>query len=60
MMLQVYTIGDRTEMEVYVPSAVGSCRFYDQSSFDSLDLTEKLEISCSKVYVPNAYIFLCV
>ncbi|XP_044463559.1 endoribonuclease Dicer homolog 3-like [Mangifera indica] len=45
---QVYTIGDRTEMEVYVPSAVGSCRFYDQSSFDSLDLTEKLEISCSK------------
>ncbi|KAL5786463.1 hypothetical protein ACOSQ2_008855 [Xanthoceras sorbifolium] len=45
---QIYTIEDRTEMEVYVPSAKESVRFYDQSRFSSLDLKAKMEVSWSK------------
>ncbi|KAL9442075.1 hypothetical protein AB3S75_020560 [Citrus x aurantiifolia] len=45
---QVFTIEDKTEMEVFVPSAKESCRFYDQSKFCGSDLKGKLEVSWSK------------
>ncbi|KAH9653048.1 Endoribonuclease Dicer [Citrus sinensis] len=45
---QVFTIEDKTEMEVFVPSAKESCRFYDQSKFCGSDLKGKLEASWSK------------
>ncbi|KAK2645038.1 hypothetical protein Ddye_020233 [Dipteronia dyeriana] len=61
---QIYTIEDKTQMEVYVPSAKESVRFYDQSRFSSLDLKAKMKVSWSKFdaslsklqgSVPNCY-----
>ncbi|XP_009363041.2 endoribonuclease Dicer homolog 3a-like isoform X1 [Pyrus x bretschneideri] len=46
---QIYTIEDITEMEVCVPSAKETCRFYGQAWFLSSDLKEKMEASWSKV-----------
>ncbi|XP_060673707.1 endoribonuclease Dicer homolog 3a isoform X2 [Ziziphus jujuba] len=45
---QIYTIEDKTEMELYVPSAKVTCRFYDQLRCSFLDLKEKMEASWSK------------
>nr|WOD55121.1 DICER-like protein 3 [Abelmoschus esculentus] len=48
LLLQIYTIEDRTEMEVYVPFAKESCRFYDPAELSCSDLKEMVEISWSK------------
>lgn len=45
---QIYTIEDRTEVEVFVPSAKETCRFYDSNLYLYSDLKEKLDSSCSK------------
>lgn len=49
VLLQIYTIQDRTEMEAYVPSAKESCRFYDPTQFSSLDLKAMAEAYRLKV-----------
>lgn len=45
---QIYTIEDRTELEVFIPSAKEINRFYDASQFHNLDLKAKLKSSWSK------------
>ncbi|KAK9099556.1 hypothetical protein Syun_026601 [Stephania yunnanensis] len=44
----VYTIEDRSELEMIVPSAKEIKRYYDPCLFLHEDLKEKLESSCSK------------
>ncbi|GAV80701.1 Helicase_C domain-containing protein/Ribonuclease_3 domain-containing protein/PAZ domain-containing protein/dsRNA_bind domain-containing protein/ResIII domain-containing protein [Cephalotus follicularis] len=44
----IYTIEDRTEVEVHVPSAEQSCRFYDQTRFCILNLKAKMDDALSK------------
>lgn len=46
---QVYTVEDKTEMEVYAPTAKETRRFYNPTWFSSLDLKEKIKASWSKV-----------
>lgn len=48
-LLQVYTIDDQTEMEVFLPSAKETFKFYDQVRHSYLDLKAKMEASMSKV-----------
>lgn len=38
-------------MEIYVPSAQETCRFYDKAEFPDSHLKEKIEASWSKVFV---------
>ncbi|KAK9273139.1 hypothetical protein L1049_017946 [Liquidambar formosana] len=45
---QIYTIEDRTELEVFVPSAKEINRFYDSPLLSNSDMKEKLESSWSK------------
>ncbi|PRQ28075.1 putative ribonuclease III post-transcriptional gene silencing PAZ-Argonaute family [Rosa chinensis] len=45
---QIYTIEDKTEMEVYAPTAKETRRFYNPTWFSSLDLKEKIKASWSK------------
>ncbi|OAY54204.1 endoribonuclease Dicer homolog 3 isoform X4 [Manihot esculenta] len=45
---QVFTIEDRTEMDIHVPSARETCRFYDKAQHYSSDLKSKIEASWSK------------
>uniref|UniRef100_A0A2N9I7M6 Helicase/UvrB N-terminal domain-containing protein n=1 Tax=Fagus sylvatica TaxID=28930 RepID=A0A2N9I7M6_FAGSY len=45
---QIYTTEDGKEMEVYVPAAKETCRFYDQPWFPSLNLKAKMEASWYK------------
>ncbi|KAF2285070.1 hypothetical protein GH714_037736 [Hevea brasiliensis] len=45
---QVYTIEDRTEMDIHVPSARETCRFYDKAQCYSSELKSKIEASWSK------------
>ena len=47
--MQIYTIGDRTELEEIIPSAKELCRFYDPAVCFHLDLKAKLESSWLKV-----------
>lgn len=49
VLVQVYTVKDRTEIEEYVPSAVQTCKLYDPTWLPCLDLKAKLEASWSKV-----------
>jgi hypothetical protein len=44
-------------MEVYVPSAKETCRFYDQSQFPGFGLKEKIEALRSKVFV---HLYVCM
>ena len=57
MLLQIYTTEDGKEMEVYVPAAKETCRFYDQPWFPSLNLKAKMEASWYKVF--QFYIIHC-
>ncbi|KAJ6957432.1 endoribonuclease Dicer [Populus alba x Populus x berolinensis] len=45
---QIYTIEDRAEVHVYVPSAKESCRFYDKAWCSYAELKDKIEASWSK------------
>ncbi|KAL6216878.1 hypothetical protein ACLB2K_010096 [Fragaria x ananassa] len=45
---QIYTVEDKTEMEVYAPTAKETRRFYNPTWFSSLDLKEKIKASWSK------------
>ncbi|XP_011002830.1 PREDICTED: endoribonuclease Dicer homolog 3-like isoform X2 [Populus euphratica] len=45
---QIYTIEDRAEVHVYVPSAKESCRFYDKAWCSYVELKDKIEASRSK------------
>ncbi|XP_028797129.1 endoribonuclease Dicer homolog 3a-like [Neltuma alba] len=40
---QIYTVKDRTELEICVPSASGTCRFYDQARVPFEGLKLKME-----------------
>ncbi|PON73127.1 Endoribonuclease Dicer-like3a [Parasponia andersonii] len=40
---QIYTVEDKTEMEVFVPSAKETLKFYDPTRFPYLDLKVKIE-----------------
>ncbi|XP_027190700.1 endoribonuclease Dicer homolog 3a isoform X2 [Cicer arietinum] len=50
-----YTVVDRTEMDVYIPSAKESCRFYEQARFPALSLKPKIEASWSKCNVLSEF-----
>ncbi|XP_065848463.1 endoribonuclease Dicer homolog 3 [Euphorbia lathyris] len=45
---QIYTIEDKAELNLHVPSAREKCRFYDKEQFDLSDLKSKIESSWSK------------
>lgn len=45
---QIYTIEDRAEVHVYVPSAKELCRFYDKAWCSYVELKDKIEASWSK------------
>lgn len=45
---QIYTVEDRMEIEVYVPSAKEICWFFDQPQFSNASLKENMEASWSK------------
>ncbi|CAN1351379.1 Endoribonuclease Dicer homolog 3a [Linum perenne] len=45
---QIYTIKDRSDMEMYVPSAKETCKFYDKAWFCAGDLKAEIETSWSK------------
>ncbi|XP_050220026.1 endoribonuclease Dicer homolog 3 isoform X2 [Mercurialis annua] len=45
---QIYTIEDKAEINVHVPSARETCRFFNKASFCSLDIKSKIEASWSK------------
>ncbi|XP_050366617.1 endoribonuclease Dicer homolog 3a-like [Argentina anserina] len=45
---QIYTVEDKTEMEVYAPTAKETRRFYNPTWFSSLDLKEKIKASWTK------------
>jgi len=49
-LLQIYTIEDRAEVHVYVPSAKELCRFYDKAWCSYVELKDKIEASWSKVF----------
>lgn len=49
--MQVYTVVNRAEMEMYVPSAKETCRFYDQFQSLHIDLKDKVEAAFSKVFM---------
>jgi hypothetical protein len=42
-------------MDVYIPSAKESCRFYDPARFHALSLKPKIEALWSKVFVGSMY-----
>lgn len=65
LLLQIFTIEDRTEMEAHVPSAKEYCRFYNPVVFSSLDLKEKIEASWFKVFIAictsaTEYFYVCL
>ncbi|KAF8036139.1 hypothetical protein BT93_C1979 [Corymbia citriodora subsp. variegata] len=45
---QIYTVEDRTEIEVHVPSAKEICWFFDQQQVSNASLKEKMEAAWSK------------
>ncbi|CAK7352744.1 unnamed protein product [Dovyalis caffra] len=45
---QIFTIEDRAEMDVYVPSAKEMCRFYDKAQCSYVELKDKIKASWSK------------
>ncbi|XP_020536663.1 endoribonuclease Dicer homolog 3a isoform X2 [Jatropha curcas] len=45
---QIYTIEDRTEMDVHIPSAREICRFYDKVQLYGSDLKSKIEALWTK------------
>ncbi|CAN1351384.1 Endoribonuclease Dicer homolog 3a [Linum perenne] len=46
--MKIYTIKDRSDMEMYVPSAKETCKFYDKAWFCAGDLKAEIETSWSK------------
>ena len=47
-------------MDVYIPSAKESCRYYDQAQFPALSLKPKIEALWSKVFMDHVQcIWLC-
>nr|AXY97501.1 Dicer-like 3 [Populus tomentosa] len=46
--MKIYTIEDRAEVHVYVPSAKELCRFYDKAWCSYVELKDKIEASWSK------------
>lgn len=55
VLVQVYTVKDRTEIEEYVPSAVQTCKLYDPTWLPYLDLKAKMEALWSKVVYLHPY-----
>lgn len=49
VLVQVYTIDDRTELEEIIPSAKETCIFYDPAVSFNIELKEKLESLWKKV-----------
>ncbi|KAJ8750873.1 hypothetical protein K2173_016054 [Erythroxylum novogranatense] len=45
---QIYTIEERTEMDLYIHSAKETCRLYDKVKFCDTDLKARIEASWSK------------
>lgn len=45
-------------MDVHVPSARETCRFYDKAQHYSSDLKSKIEASWSKVFLHRIYIHM--
>ena len=49
LVVQVYTVEDRTEIEEHVPSAREICRLYNSTWLTFMDLKAKMEALWSKV-----------
>lgn len=56
VLLQIFTIEDKKEMDAYVPSAKEMCRFYDKAHCSCVELKDKVKASWSKVFLPHTYI----
>lgn len=56
LLTQIYTVEDKTEVEVYAPTARETRAFYNPTWFPSSELKEKIKASWSKVLLVDNYI----
>lgn len=59
--LQIYTVADRSEMELFVPSAIQVTRYFDSKLFVHDDVKAELGLLLNKVWHTFiSFIFMCI